>query len=280
MKRGHHALLGAVLGFCACRAAPSPQDIEAVKQAVRENYAVYNSFDERRYRTTTTEDFVLLEQGEVIDREGDVASMPKAGSGHRRTDEFDFRSVNISGDVAYTVYVLRSEIFDDIKGARSRQWLESAVLRWSEGGWKVALMHSTRISQPAGARDVEDFAVRYTAAWCSQDPARVAAFFADDGSLTINDGPPAIGRAAITEAARRFMRELPDLVVEMDRLEREAGLTRYHWTLTGTDSGPGGGGAKVRISGFEEWTLGPDGLIASSRGQFDAADYARQLAGR
>jgi uncharacterized protein (TIGR02246 family) len=42
------------------------------------------------------------------------------------------------------------------------------------------------------------FAERYTAAWCSLDPALVAEHFAPDGSLTINDGAPSVGRAAIT----------------------------------------------------------------------------------
>ncbi len=44
---------------------------------------------------------------------------------------------------------------------------------------------------------VQDFAIRYTAAWSSQDPARVASFYAEDGSLTINGGEPSVGREAI-----------------------------------------------------------------------------------
>ena len=51
----------------------------------------------------------------------------------------------------------------------------------------------------------------------------------------------------------------------------------YHWTLVGTNTGPGGTGQSVRISGFEEWTLGEGGLIAASLGHFDQADYERQL---
>ena len=35
----------------------------------------------------------------------------------------------------------------------------------------------------------------------------------------------------------------------------------------------------VRISGFEEWTIGGDGLILKSLGHFDEAEYHRQLAG-
>jgi hypothetical protein len=29
--------------------------------------------------------------------------------------------------------------------------------------------------------------------------------------------------------------------------------------------------------GFEKWRIGADGLIASSQGHFDAAEYRRQL---
>jgi hypothetical protein len=46
-----------------------------------------------------------------------------------------------------------------------------------------------------GRPALREFARRYTAAWCSQDPARVAENYAPDGSLTINDGPPSVGRA-------------------------------------------------------------------------------------
>lgn len=50
--------------------------------------------------------------------------------------------------------------------------------------------------------DLREFARRYTEAWCSGDPGRVADHYAPDGSLTINGGAPAVGRDAITEAAR------------------------------------------------------------------------------
>ena len=61
--------------------------------------------------------------------------------------------------------------------------------------------------------DLTEFAKRYAEAWCSQNPESVAAFFADNGSLSVNDGPPAVGRAAIAELAQGFMRDFPDMVV-------------------------------------------------------------------
>src|SRR5207247_6694994 len=71
---------------------------------------------------------------------------------------------------------------------------------------------------PSPPDQLRKFARRYTDAWCSQDPARVAEHYAPDGSLTINDGPPSLGRAAIAEAARSFMIAFPDLQVRMDDL--------------------------------------------------------------
>ena len=124
---------------------------------------------------------------------------------------------------------------------------------------------------------MHDFARRYTAAWCSQDPASVAKHYAPEGSLTINGGTPSVGRAAITEAARSFMTTFPDMRVLMDDLLVRDGGSEFHWTLVGTNTGPGGTGHGVRISGFEEWTIGDDGLIAESQGHYDQAEYDRQL---
>lgn len=126
---------------------------------------------------------------------------------------------------------------------------------------------------------LNEFANDYTTAWCSYDPQCVAGFFAEDGSLTINGGAPAVGRAAIAAAAQGFMTAFPDLGLVMDSLEISGSAVRYHWTLTGTNTAPGGTGRPVHISGYEEWTLGPDGRIAQSLGHFDEAAYRAQLQG-
>ena len=121
------------------------------------------------------------------------------------------------------------------------------------------------------------FAQRYAEAWGSQNPESVAAFFAENGALSVNGGPPAAGRAAIAEVAQGFMRDLPDMIVTMDDVTHESDGTKFHWTLTGTNTGPGGTGKHLRISGYELWTFDNDGLIAESKGHFDSAEYERQL---
>jgi uncharacterized protein (TIGR02246 family) len=128
--------------------------------------------------------------------------------------------------------------------------------------------------EPAQLRD---FARRYTAAWCSQNAQSVAAFYSPDGSLQINDGVPAAGRIAITATVQAFMSSFPDLQVLMGDVLTDDNRTVYHWTLVGTNAGPGGTGYRIRISGFEVWTFAADGLIACSTGHFDESAYHRQL---
>ena len=124
---------------------------------------------------------------------------------------------------------------------------------------------------------LREFALRYAAAWCGQKPAAVAEFFASEASLAINGGTPAVGRAAIAREAGRFMTAFPDMRVTFDKLVQRGERVEFHRTLDGHNTGPGGTGKRVRISGFEDWKIGVDGLIAESQGQFDKDDYQRQI---
>jgi nuclear transport factor 2 (NTF2) superfamily protein len=120
---------------------------------------------------------------------------------------------------------------------------------------------------------LRDFARSYTEAWCSHDPARVGAHFTPGGTIAVNGGEP----TEASEVARSFMEAFPDIEVLMDDLVAKDGTVEYRWTFTGTNTGPGGTGMWVRISGFEEWIFGDDGLVATSDGHYDQAEYDRQL---
>jgi predicted ester cyclase len=125
--------------------------------------------------------------------------------------------------------------------------------------------------------ELKQFAERYAKAWCSHSPDKVATFFGENGSISINNGPAAVGRTAIAREAQAFMTTFPDMMVTFDKLEPRGDRVAFHWTLIGTNTGPGGTGNRVKISGYELWKIGNDGLIAKSLGHFDAADYERQL---
>jgi nuclear transport factor 2 (NTF2) superfamily protein len=107
-------------------------------------------------------------------------------------------------------------------------------------------------------QQIEKLALGYTEAWCSRDPSRVAAHYVPDGMIAINGGDA----AGIAEVAEAFIASFPDIEVFMDDLVlRKDGIVEYRWTFTGTSAETG---KSVRVPGFEEWTIAPDGLIAAS----------------
>jgi nuclear transport factor 2 (NTF2) superfamily protein len=122
-----------------------------------------------------------------------------------------------------------------------------------------------------GRGEIEELARSYTEAWCSRDAARVAPHYGPNGKIAVNGGEP----AGIADVAAGFIAGFPDIQVFMDDLVlRDDGVVEYRWTFTGTSSETG---RWVRIPGFEEWTIGADGLIAESQGHFDQEEYDRQL---
>lgn len=78
------------------------------------------------------------------------------------------------------------------------------------------------------------------AAWSSQPPEGVAAFYAPDGKIAINGGDELAGRAAIAEMAAGFYAEFPDLTVHLDdiraagnRVKFRAGRNGHCLTIAG-----------------------------------------------
>lgn len=152
--------LGLTVGLAAAPAtaalalqAAAPDDVAAVMQRLITWYKAFGNprTDPAYYRTFMTDDYLLLEHGELLDLAADMKMLASLPPDHKRTDRFDFRHVRIDGDQAYAVYYLHSEMSDSVKGQRSRQWLESAVARRVGGEWRFAVLHSTRVEPEQSA---------------------------------------------------------------------------------------------------------------------------------
>lgn len=122
----------------------------------------------------------------------------------------------------------------------------------------------------------EQLARAYTDAWNSGSPKAIAEFYAPAGGIVINNGKPWTGRNGIQEMAAGFFADVPDLFLTCDNVRCAGNHVVFLWTFGGTHSGTK---RRVRVSGWEEWDLDMDHKIASSRGWYDAVDYARQVAG-
>ena len=151
-RRGFlEASLGAAAWPAAAGSVAAATDDEEVKQRLVEWYRAFANprVDRVHYRSFMTDDYLLCENGELLDRAGDEKLLDSLPADQKRTDRFDFRRVTIDGDRAWLVYFLEADIEDGKNGKRTRRWLESATMRRADGVWRFTLLHSTRITPPA-----------------------------------------------------------------------------------------------------------------------------------
>lgn len=153
-RRSFLQLAGAVAvtpsAALASQTASPDSDQAAIMLRLVEWYRAFGNprVDRAYYRSFMTDDYLLLENGELLDIAGDMALLGALAPDHVRNDRFDFRYINVDGDDAYAVYFLESDMNDSKNGPRSRRWLESAIFRRVDGRWRAAVLHSTRISPP------------------------------------------------------------------------------------------------------------------------------------
>ena len=145
--------------------------------------------------------------------------------------------------------------------------------------WKLLSIAWTvhRIPEEERKFDLKLFARNYAQVWGSNRPEFVAMFFAENGALQVNDADPAKGRDAISKVAQSFMTKFPDILVSFDSLVHNKNGIEFHWTLTGTEDDLEGLANKVKVSGFELWTMSEDNLIKDSKGNFSSEEYKQQL---
>ncbi len=130
---------------------------------------------------------------------------------------------------------------------------------------------------PVSQVEAEKRARAYTEAWNSHVPNAVASFYAEDGRIVMNDGEPSSGREQVAAMAGGFFEAFPDITIHMDDIRSSGTHAVYRWTLEGHNTGPGGTGNFVKVSGWEYWRYTDDGLVAESLGHFDSEDYELQL---
>lgn len=120
---------------------------------------------------------------------------------------------------------------------------------------------------------MQEVADAYTAAWNSGSAVAVAGFHAPEGRIVINRGQPWERRAGVARMAAGFFADVPDLKLVCDGLRIAGDHVVYLWTFTGTHAGSG---RPLRVAGWEEWDMDAELKVKSSRGWYDADDYARQ----
>ncbi|MEL7220071.1 MAG: nuclear transport factor 2 family protein [Bacteroidota bacterium] len=127
----------------------------AVQQLIQHAFdEVWSALDTTSLARLHTDDFLLLEHGEVWNNDtiinyqrNELPNMQAVG--YKRYNSFDFIETKVSPEsvwVAYHNYAVW-KIGEEEKGGM--HWLESAVAVPTDEGWKLQMLHSTRINREA-----------------------------------------------------------------------------------------------------------------------------------
>ncbi len=95
-----------------------------------------------------TSDFIILEHGEVWDNnriKGWMAGRLEQGSLPRRVNRMEYISIDKYGPSIQAPYHNYAEFYRADTLAFEASWLESAVAVPTENGWRLKMMHSTRM---------------------------------------------------------------------------------------------------------------------------------------
>lgn len=127
----------------------SGSDEQQIKSLVQNAFdGVWSDFDTTAVDNFHTADFLLLEHGEVWTNEI-IKGYQRTGKANakntKRINNFEFLKIEINGETAWAAYKNFATIYKDGEISRNLEWLESVNAVKTSNGWKLKLMHSTRV---------------------------------------------------------------------------------------------------------------------------------------
>ncbi|MEO9964487.1 MAG: DUF4440 domain-containing protein [Reichenbachiella sp.] len=147
-------LLAIVLLFASsastmAQVKPTPEEEQAAKQLIIDIFQdLLSDFDSTKVETHLTSDFLLLEHGEVWNNDTIKNYIRKAliyPDSTVRNNRFEFIKFEKSGDMIWLAYDNYAYWTKNGNVVGRMHWLESAVAVKKGSGWKLKMMHSTRI---------------------------------------------------------------------------------------------------------------------------------------
>jgi ketosteroid isomerase-like protein len=124
--------------------AQNPEQ-EKIHKVVNDFFQALAALSDQGIRDVVEPDFVLLEDGEVWNTDTLTNALtPMKTKKFSRINRLKFLTSEQAGDVAWVTYDNEADITVDGKSYK-RHWLESAVLKRTNGVWRISMLHSTVI---------------------------------------------------------------------------------------------------------------------------------------
>jgi hypothetical protein len=124
-------------------------DKTSIKNLIIESFdEIWSKLDAKNIDKYYTKDFLLLENGEVWNNDSiknylDNAMLRKPNL--KRMNTIEVIEIKIANKMAWIAYQNYATFSSDNKIIRKAHWLESATAILTENGWKLEMLHSTRI---------------------------------------------------------------------------------------------------------------------------------------
>lgn len=128
----------------------TPKEAEQVmKTLIQGDFdEVWGGVDTAAVGKYQTDDFYILEQGEVWDnaRIKDYMLKQKARANRpKRINKMEYISIEMHGDAIIAAYDNYADFLNGDSLVAQAHWLESAVAIPTDEGWRLRCMHSTRV---------------------------------------------------------------------------------------------------------------------------------------
>ena len=126
-----------------------PNDAQEIQQLIQDSFdSLFSGYRAELLDSFYTPDFLLLEQGEVWDMDfiktylEDRSKNPNLVT---RTNRFEFIKTEVFGERAWVAYHNWATFTKEGTAPREVYWLESASAVRTSEGWRLELLHSTRV---------------------------------------------------------------------------------------------------------------------------------------
>lgn len=150
MKRLFSTVLMMFLTTISFSQVSNETDKTRIRNLVVESFdEIWSELDSENIDKFYTKDFLLLENGEVWNNDSIADYLDKAKlrkPNPKRMNTIEIIEIKIEGSMAWIAYHNYATFSIDNKIIRKAHWLESATAILTENGWKLDMLHSTRIN--------------------------------------------------------------------------------------------------------------------------------------
>jgi len=110
---------------------------------------IWSELNSKNIEKYYTSDFLLLENGEIWNNDSISNYLNNAilrKPNPKRLNTIEIIDIKIANGMAWIAYHNYATFSMDNKNIRKAHWLESATAILTENGWKLEMLHSTRIN--------------------------------------------------------------------------------------------------------------------------------------